>query len=123
MEKLRKPQVSTEYSEQFKNSSSLARHLIPKSAYPSIKGELSSCTMLVVGISCPREVRINRLKTIRHWDDDVIATMDSWQWSEDKKMSSCDLIIANDKTIDDLKKASGEFYASLENRNSMLKNN
>ncbi len=52
-------------------------------------------TNVVVGVHCPEDVRRERLRQNRGWDDEVFATVTSWQWSEADKMRGCDLVVDN----------------------------
>jgi len=49
---------------------------------------------LLIGVSCPFAIREERLKH-RGWNAAAIAGMEAWQWPEEKKMRSCDLVIDN----------------------------
>lgn len=50
----------------------------------------------VVGVSCPQERRWLRIAKNRGWSQEKIATMESWQWPEARKMAACDQVVAND---------------------------
>jgi|GEM_PF-3833 len=62
-------------------------------------------SLTVVGVSCPDAVRYSRLAEKRGWSMDTISVMDSWQWSNAKKMSACDMVIENSGTLDELASA------------------
>ena len=68
---------------------------------------------VLVGVFCPRRVRHERLQTLRGWDDEMIATMDSWQWPEDTKMRACDLIVDNSEDVSALQKRSAGLLHAL----------
>lgn len=57
---------------------------------------------VVVGVHCPDAIRLRRLRDIRGWDDAMIASMEGWQWPEDKKMRACDLVLDNGGLLEDL---------------------
>jgi 23S rRNA pseudouridine1911/1915/1917 synthase len=57
---------------------------------------------LVLGIHCPREIRVERLRLKRGWPDAMIDKMESWQWDEAKKMRACDLVLDNSGSLEDL---------------------
>lgn len=57
---------------------------------------------IIAGVFCPRGVRLKRLKEHRGWDADMVATMDSWQWPEDKKIRACQLVLDNSGSLDEL---------------------
>ncbi|MFZ5427462.1 MAG: dephospho-CoA kinase [Thermodesulfobacteriota bacterium] len=50
---------------------------------------------MAVGVSCPENVRHERLAKKRGWDRETIALMDSWQWPGDKKMAACSHVVDN----------------------------
>ncbi len=54
---------------------------------------------IVAGVYCPATLRLERLRSTRHWDVETLATMDSWQWPEATKLNACDLIIDNSKDL------------------------
>ena len=50
---------------------------------------------LVVGVHCPGDIRRERLRRDRKWDDEMFAAVESWQWPEADKMRGCDLVVDN----------------------------
>lgn len=58
---------------------------------------------LVMGVECDAEIRWQRLKNTRGWDDGKIAAIDGWQWPEAKKMAACDVVVDNSGTLAELK--------------------
>ncbi len=53
----------------------------------------------IIGVKCPQETRYARLKTNRRWTDEQCQSIDSWQWSEEKKFSICNIIVDNTQDI------------------------
>ncbi|MDR2076168.1 MAG: dephospho-CoA kinase [Desulfovibrio sp.] len=50
---------------------------------------------LLLGVSCPFAVRAERLHSGRGWSAEVINSMESWQWPEERKLAACDLVADN----------------------------
>lgn len=73
---------------------------------------------LVVGVSCPKETRWRRIAATRGWDCDKIATMESWQWPEERKMAACDYVVNNNGGPEELALAEQRFLAWLKDRQS-----
>lgn len=48
-----------------------------------------------IGVACPRETRWQRLAAHRRWDEMKMATLESWQWPETRKLAACDLCVDN----------------------------
>ncbi len=61
---------------------------------------------VIVGVFCPSAIRVARLAELRGWDSETIATMDSWQWPEIRKMRACDLLVDNSGGLDALQQNS-----------------
>jgi 23S rRNA pseudouridine1911/1915/1917 synthase len=57
---------------------------------------------VLVGVSCPYEQRMERLKQGRGWDRNLIESMESWQAAEQAKLAPMDLIVRNDGSLEDL---------------------
>jgi len=70
----------------------------------------------VAGVSCPAEKRTGELREIRGLDAEMLATFDSWQWSEADKLAACDLVLANDGGLDDLQGRADELMAWVQER-------
>ncbi|MEZ0576620.1 dephospho-CoA kinase [Halodesulfovibrio aestuarii] len=68
---------------------------------------------IVAGIRCSEDSRQNRLQEIRGWNDDLIATMDSWQWAEDDKMKACHIILENNGSLEELNNAVDKFIEAI----------
>lgn len=69
--------------------------------------------LFVVGVHCPFSLRAERLAANRGWTEEVIAGMERWQWSEEKKMSACHAIIENTGSEEDLTLAVKALYKDL----------
>lgn len=67
----------------------------------------------VLGVDCPKEIRWNRLKNIRGWDEEKIAAIDSWQWPDAKKMAACDVVVENAGTLEELALGVDEALATI----------
>ncbi len=61
---------------------------------------------VIVGVFCPQDTRVRRLAELRGWDSETIATMDSWQWPEKRKMRACNLVVDNSGGLDALRQHS-----------------
>jgi 23S rRNA pseudouridine1911/1915/1917 synthase len=70
----------------------------PETLPPSIPAPL------LAGVYCPHGQRMRRLRG-RGWDEKTIAIMESWQWAEGRKIRSCDLVVDNSGSLEDLKHA------------------
>lgn len=68
---------------------------------------------VVVGVRCPRALRLQRLHENRGWDDQSLASFESWQWSEDKKLAACDLLVDNDSDEEALRRRARELLLEL----------
>ncbi|SIO30037.1 dephospho-CoA kinase [Halodesulfovibrio marinisediminis] len=68
---------------------------------------------IVAGVRCEGTSRQNRLKKNRDWSDDLIATMDSWQWAEDDKMKACHIIIENNGSLEALNQSVDKFIDAI----------
>lgn len=61
----------------------------------------------VVFVDAPREVRLERVRTSRGWDDAELEKREAAQISLDQKRSRCRFVIVNDGATDIAKQASG----------------
>ena len=50
---------------------------------------------LTLGVRAPLATRKTRLAATRNWSNEKIATIEHWQWDEEKKLSACDLVLDN----------------------------
>jgi len=50
---------------------------------------------LLVGVYCKDAERHKRLAVGRNWNEETQAMLDSWQWSQSRKMQACDVVIDN----------------------------
>ncbi|WP_027180530.1 dephospho-CoA kinase [Maridesulfovibrio bastinii] len=57
---------------------------------------------LIVGVNCPEEKRTGELRKKRKISPQMLATLDSWQWDQNSKLQSSDVIINNYSGIDEL---------------------
>lgn len=71
---------------------------------------------LTVGVHCPDETRWNRIRETRHWPEEKIASIDSWQLPEQEKMAKCDLVVNNTGDLATLEKETEKFLAFLKDR-------
>ena len=60
------------------------------------------CRPVLVGVHCPFQLREQRLLSKRGWTQDLIASMESWQWPEEAKIAACDMVVNNTGTLDEL---------------------
>lgn len=70
----------------------------------------------VVGISCPKNIRWQRIAENRGWSEDKIEALESWQWPEAKKMAACNAVIANTGPEKDLINAASRLISGLETK-------
>ena len=66
--------------------------------------EVPKETFFLLGLACSEPERQRRLLEIRGWSPEFMAYMDAQQWPQVKKMASCDHVIHNDGSLEDLKK-------------------
>lgn len=72
---------------------------------------------LAIGVHAGLATRGGRLARTRGWDEGKIGAIEGWQWPEDKKMSACDLVVANEGTPQDLaEKVDGTLLPELARR-------
>lgn len=50
---------------------------------------------LTLEVRAPLATRKTRLAAARNWSNEKIATIEHWQWDEEKKLSACDLVLDN----------------------------
>ena len=50
---------------------------------------------VMVCVTCPEAERRERLAASRGWDDETVAVIESWQWSEADKLAASDLAVDN----------------------------
>lgn len=50
---------------------------------------------VLVGVYCRRELRRRRLRASRGWSDTVLSGLESWQFSEQAKLSRCHVVVSN----------------------------
>lgn len=68
---------------------------------------------IIAGVRCEGNSRQNRLQNIRGWNEDLIATMDSWQWSEEDKMKACHIIVENNGSLEALNQSVDKFVEAV----------
>ena len=68
---------------------------------------------VTIGVACPREVRWRRMAAHRHWDEAKMATLESWQWPEARKLAACDMVVKNTGTREALAQEAQEALAAL----------
>ncbi|HCU68850.1 MAG TPA: hypothetical protein DGF30_06425 [Desulfomicrobium sp.] len=67
---------------------------------------LAGETDLVATVFCPDGVRHERLHG-RGWSEERIAEIDSWQWSQARKVRAAHLVIDNSGSLDELRTRAG----------------
>lgn len=67
---------------------------------------------LLIGVSCPQEIRWRRIAQNRGWSREKIETIEQWQWPEARKMAACNHEIANAGSYADLEAAARDFLES-----------
>ncbi len=74
---------------------------------------------VLVGITCPQNLRHKRLAENRAWTQEKITFIESWQLSQEEKMQQCDIVIANDKLEEDLRSEAKKLIEQLETIQSL----
>lgn len=67
---------------------------------------------VVCGVKTPEDARRGRLKA-RGWDDDTIAFLESWQWSEQDKLARCGEVVDNSGTLENLEAEAEKLFKRL----------
>ncbi|MBU1001189.1 MAG: dephospho-CoA kinase [Proteobacteria bacterium] len=67
---------------------------------------------VVVGVSCPEEIRRARLSA-RDWDPETVAILESWQWPEADKLAGCNFVVDNAGTLEELKQGAAGLLDKL----------
>ena len=86
---------------------------------PQSKADIATTAsddLFVVGVACDRQIRHERLRQRRGWSEELIALMDSWQWPEKTKMASCDVVIDNSRTLEELEAQAGSLVEEIQTR-------
>ena len=68
---------------------------------------------VTVGVACPRETRWKRMAAHRLWGEEKMATLESWQWPEARKLAACDIRVDNTGTPEELAAHAGALLDSL----------
>ena len=68
---------------------------------------------LLIGVSCTDEARRARLAAGRGWSEDTQAMFDAWQWSQERKMRACDLVIDNSGPPEHLERQAEDLLTQL----------
>lgn len=71
---------------------------------------------LSIGVACPCETRWRRMAKNRHWDEAKMATLESWQLPEKRKLNACDLCVDNGGPPDALKAQAQDLLETLAQR-------
>ncbi len=67
----------------------------------------------IVGVACPSATRHARLQQHRQWTAEQCEMMDSWQWSEEKKLAACHTVVDNGGALDTLTQEAVKLMQSL----------
>jgi 23S rRNA pseudouridine1911/1915/1917 synthase len=68
---------------------------------------------LIIGVYCEDEKRHARLAASRGWSEETQAALDSWQWSQARKMKACDTVLNNSATPEHLARQAAELLAHV----------
>lgn len=69
---------------------------VPDALPPSGAGAADAAEdVVLVGVACPLAERHRRLAVTRGWSAQTSATLESWQWPEDRKLRACLLTVDN----------------------------
>ena len=71
---------------------------------------------LVIGVSCPKASRWQRIMQNRGWTREKVEAIENWQMPEPKKMSLCDIVIDNDGTTDELADKAAKLFLKLQQK-------
>lgn len=69
----------------------------------------------LVGVCCDEEERRHRLLAIRGWTERMMQAMDALQWSQERKMAGCHLVIDNKDTAEALQERAKAFLQEMQN--------
>lgn len=64
---------------------------------------------IVVTVHSPEDERRKRLSKGRGWSEEMISTLESWQWSAGDKRNAADEIVENDGTLEKLREQAQSF--------------
>ena len=67
---------------------------------------------VVVGVACAPDVRRARLAN-RGWSPELMAEVDGWQWTEERKLARCQQVVDNSGNLDALDVGAGHLLAAL----------
>lgn len=84
--------------------------------------DVSESRPLLVGISCQEDERRRRLLEVRGWSPSLMAHMDAQQWSQERKMAACDIVIPNNGTEEELHRQALAFLKRVEQIREQEKN-
>ncbi|MDE7064532.1 MAG: dephospho-CoA kinase [Desulfovibrionaceae bacterium] len=56
---------------------------------------VASENVVLIGVACAPAERHRRLAVTRGWNAETWATLESWQWPEDRKLRACRLVVDN----------------------------
>ncbi|MBG0790841.1 MAG: dephospho-CoA kinase [Desulfovibrionaceae bacterium] len=73
---------------------------------------------MVAGVACPDGKRTGELRERRGLDRETLAVFDSWQWPEDRKLEACDLVLDNDRGLDELRAEAARLKDEAEQRHA-----
>lgn len=113
-------QIASFWSEQEKQGKDCAVAEIPLYFESDLQKYFNE-TPYVVGISCPQELRWQRIMANRHWSRAKTELIESWQWPESKKMAACDEVIANNGTEEQLQKQAADFARRVQTMRAEMK--
>lgn len=69
----------------------------------------------LVGVCCDEKERRHRLLAIRGWTERMMQAMDALQWSQERKMAGCHLVIDNKDTAEALQERAKAFLQEMQN--------
>ena len=69
---------------------------------------------VVVGVMAAEEKRHQWLRKSRGWSEELIARLESWQWSERDKLRQCDLVVVNPGTPEGLDREARRLFRVLQ---------
>ncbi len=80
------------------------------------RGRAHGLADVMVCVVCPQDVRRKRLAESRGWDDETIADIESWQWSEADKLTASDLAVDNSGDLEALRREARSLLLELRAR-------
>lgn len=76
--------------------------------------DVAASKPFLVGVYCDENERRRRLLDVRGWTEEMMRKMDALQWSQERKMAGCHLVIPNLGTPEELRARTQAFLRQME---------